>query len=61
MRIILLISILTFSSCKKDYRCYCVNAAGEDLEYNLHSTKKKAAELCDSYETSEFSCEVTDY
>ncbi|OJW77283.1 MAG: hypothetical protein BGO69_18020 [Bacteroidetes bacterium 46-16] len=42
--------LFSFSSCKKDYTCQCVDAYSQKLQpLTVHDTKKNAKESCKGY------------
>jgi len=51
-KIIVLLIISAFASCKKDYTCVCKDAAGFTWqEYSiLHKTEKKAKAACSEHD-----------
>ncbi len=43
------ILIISSSSCQKDYSCQCVNNYAQKSVFTIHDTKKKAKDVCASY------------
>lgn len=65
--IAILVLAITFSNCKKNYSCECVNPGGKQVVFTTKDTKKKAAKKCTDYYNqnygslpviSETSCEI---
>ncbi len=59
--IAVIFSLLSFTSCKKNYSCVCnVTATGytETLTYTYKETAKKAKSFCDDYKSGAISYAV---
>ena len=57
---ILLVAFLgiLFSSCKKNYECWCTNENGTYLSGEIEGTKRQAKKQCAQVATSPTTCEI---
>lgn len=47
------LAAFSFASCKKDYSCVCKDSSGYSWgSYTVHTTKKKAKDLCSDYDAT---------